>query len=119
MSIVDTWDWNKLKLEAEAEDFEMDANTKVRTAVYEFENKFGLFPNRINMGYKLSDELARQFYYDTIPVQTLAELAKQKNLGVWAEYEGIPVKIDYDNPDILEVGYMVKWTGNKQGEQHN
>lgn len=113
MSIVDTWDWDKLKLEAETENFEMDADTKVRTALYEFEMVNGIRPNRINMGYKLSDELMNQFYYNTIPVKTLAELAKEKSLGVWAEYEGIPVKIDYDNPDILEVGYMVKWTENK------
>ena len=113
MSIVDTWDWDKVKIKAETENFEIDTDTKVRTAIYEFENKFGFFPNRINMGHKLSDELANQFYYNTIPIQTFAELAKQKNFGVWAEYEGIPVKIDYDNPDILEVGYMVKWMENK------
>lgn len=115
MSIVDTWDWDKLKndTKAEAENFEIDADTKVRTAVYEFENEFGIFPNRIIMGSNLADELSRTFLNNTIPMKTLEELAMVRELGIRVEYEGIPVKIDYDNQNNLEVGYMVKWMENK------
>lgn len=112
MSIVDTWDWDKLKIEDVAEE-RLDADTKVRTAVYEFTDEFGYFPNRIIMGYKLLDEALNQFYCNTIPIKTLAELTEEKNLGVYAKYEGIPVEIDYKNPDRLEVGYMSEWLKNK------
>ena len=88
----------------------MDADSKVRILLYDFERVNGLRPNRITMGWKLADELANQFYYMRVSVQRLTEVERS---NLHAEYEGIPVKIDYDNPDILEVGYMVKWTENK------
>ena len=113
MSIVDTWDWDKLDTSEYDKEIEMTADMKVQTALYNFESNYNIRPNRIVMGHKLSDELAQQFYYNNIPIKTLTELVKMKNLGVWAEYEGIPVEIDYDNPDNLEVGYMVKWKENK------
>lgn len=94
---------------------EIDANTKVQTLLYGFERENGIRPNRIIMGCNLADELANQFYYNYIPIRTLEELAEMKNLGVTCEYEGIPIKIDYDNPDNLEVGYMVKWLEPKKG----
>ena len=84
----------------------MSADFKVRTLLYEFERINGIRPNRITMGWKLADELANQFYYMRVSVMLMA---KEDRDGLRVEYEGIPVKIDYDNSDILEVGYMVKW----------
>ena len=92
---------------------EMSADMKVRCALYEFERINGIYPNRINMGYHLADELAEQFFYSNIPIKTLEELARERNMGKIYEYEGIPVNVDYDNPDVLEVGYMTKWLENK------
>ena len=85
---------------------EMSTDTKVRTLVYGFEREYGVRPNRINIGWRLADELANQFYYMRVSVMLMA---KEDRDGLRVEYEGIPVKIDYDNSDILEVGYMVKW----------
>lgn len=92
------------------EEFRMTADTKVKTLLYDFERIHGIRPNRITMGWKLADELANEFYYMRVSVQRLTE--EERN-GFQAEYEGIPVKIDYKNPNILEVGYMVKWMENK------
>lgn len=74
---------------------EMDANMKVQCALYEFERVYGIRPNRINMGYHLSDKLLNQFYYNCISVQTLEEAMAKRNMELRCEYEGIPVKIDY------------------------
>ena len=91
---------------------EMDANMKVQCALYDFERINGIHPNRIVMGYHLLDEVVGQFYDMNIPMRTLEEVAREQKFGVRCEYEGIPVKVDYDNPDLLEVGYMVKWMEN-------
>lgn len=85
---------------------EMNADTKVRTLVYGFEREYGIRPNRINMGWNIADELANQFYYMRASVMSMAKEDRDK---LCAEYEGIPVKIDYDNANALEVGYMLKW----------
>lgn len=85
---------------------EMNADTKVRTLLYGFERENGIRPNRIIMGWHLADELANQFFYMRT---SLMLMPKKDRDNLWAEYEGIPIRIDYDNPDILEVGYMVKW----------
>lgn len=105
MSVVDTWDWSKVK-PTEEKECKITADEKVRTLLYGFEREYGVRPNRINMGWKLADELANQFYYMRVSVMSMAKEDRDK---LWAEYEGIPVKIDYDNPNTLEVGYMFKW----------
>ena len=92
---------------------EMNANMKVQCALYDFERVNGIRPNRIVMGYHLLDKVVSQFYDMNIPMKTLEEIAKEQKLGVYCQYEGIPVKVDYDNPELLEVGYMVKWMKNK------
>lgn len=89
---------------------DMTADMQVQIVLHDFENTYNMRPNRIVMGHKLSDELTKKIYRDVIPVKILNELAKEKNLGLLLEYEGIPVKIDYNNPNILEVGYVTKWT---------
>lgn len=108
MAVVDTWDWDKLK--PEEEDCEVTTDMKVRILLCDFEARYGIRPNRINMGWKLADELANQFYYMRVSVMAMTKEDRSK---LWAEYEGIPIKIDYDNPDLLEAGYMVKWMENK------
>ena len=104
MSVVDTWNWDKAK-PTDEEKFEMDANMKVQAALYEFESVNGVRPNRIIIGYHLIDELVNQFYYKNFTMNDLEVAAREKNCKVYCKYEGIPVKIDYNNPDILEVGY--------------
>lgn len=83
---------------------ETNADIKVSTAIWEFENRYNTRPNRIIMGYHLIDELSKQFYCNFYPVKPIEEL--KKKFGIECRYEGILVKIDYDNPDALEVGYM-------------
>lgn len=108
MSIVDTWDWDKLNPEELEEPFEVDAHMKVQAAIYDFENDFGIRPNRIIIGHHLLDEIVDTFYDKNFTMKTLEEAVREQNLGMICKYEGIPVKVDYDNPDILEVGYMAK-----------
>ena len=87
----------------------MSADMKVQCALYEFERVNGVRHNRIVMGYRLMDELVRQFYDARLQMKTLEEAARERKLCVRCEYEGIPVNVDYDNPELLEVGYMSKW----------
>lgn len=115
MHIVDTWGWDKLKVEAEAEEEHgaYDIDEMVRAAVYEFETECGLYPNRIIMGYKLLDKLRSVFLGDIVPIGRLEELAKEQKCGIKCQYDGIPVKVDYENPNNLEVGYMVNYVEDK------
>ena len=83
----------------------MTADMKMQVAINEFENHFGSRPNKIIMGYNLADELHRQFIQPIIPMKEIErELGKLKCM-----YENIPVDIDYDDVNRLEVGYMVRW----------
>jgi hypothetical protein len=92
---------------------EMDANMKAQCALYEFERTHGIRPNRIVMGYHLLDEVVDTFYDKNFTMKTLEEVAREQKLGVRCEYMGIPVEVDYNNTELLEVGYMVKWMENK------
>ena len=104
-SIVDTWDWDKLDTSTYDEPIKMTADMKVQIAINEFENHTGVRPNKIIMGYKLVDELHRQFIQSVISIREIdRELGKSKRM-----YENIPVEIDCDDANRLEVGYMVKW----------
>lgn len=91
------------------EEFKIDANMNVQLALNDFENSFGIRPNRIVMGYHLLDEVVDTFYDKSFTMKILGEAAKKKNLEVCCEYHGIPVKVDYDNPNALEVGYMMSF----------
>lgn len=113
MSVVDTWDWDKLDTSTYNEPIKMTADMKVQTALYDFENNFGVRPNTIVMGYHFLDEVVDIFYDKNFRMKTLEEVAKEQNLGVYCKYEGIPIKIDYNNPDTLKVGCMMDWTGKK------
>lgn len=105
MSIVDTWDWNKIDTSTYDKPIKMTADMKVCTALREYEEHFGVRPNKIILGYNLVEELHRQFISSVIPIWDIEkELGKLKCM-----YENIPIDIDYDNADNLEVGYMVKW----------
>lgn len=111
MSVVDTWNWDKLKpTEETLEAFGIDANMRVQLALNDFENGFGIRPNRIVMGYHLLDEVVDTFYDKNFTMKILEEAARKQNLGVCCEYHGIPVKVDYDNPNTLEVGCMMSFT---------
>lgn len=92
----------------------ISTDMKIQYMLQRFEMVNGIRPNRITMGYHLADELAEQFFYSNIPIRPLEELARERNLGKIYEYEGIPVKVDCNNPNILEVGYMVEWLENKR-----
>lgn len=94
MSVVDTWNWDSLK--PIEEDYEVTADEKVRHALWNFECAMGIRPNRIIMGNNLADELRRMYLCNT---------AWEK---VVYEYEGIPVTVNYENPNMLEVGYAMK-----------
>lgn len=107
MSVVDQCDWSKVKPTEEVEeDSEMDVHMKVQAALYDFEVNCNIIPNRIIMGCNLVDKIKD---YSCIPIRTLEEMAKERRLGIVCEYEGIPVFVDNNNPNNLEVGYMVKW----------
>lgn len=91
---------------------EMNADMKVQGAIHSFKIKTNMHPNRIIMGYGLVDEICKQYHYNDIPIKTLGELVKEKELGFYCEYAGIPIMIDEYNPNTLEVGYMIKPTEN-------
>ena len=92
MSVVDTWDWEKIK---PIEDYFVSADEKVQAALWNFQSAMRVRPNRITMGSNLIEELRRAYGF------TLS------SNDVY-EYEGIPITVDHKNPDLLEVGYAMK-----------
>ena len=92
MSVVDTWDWEKIK---PIEDYFVSADEKVQAALWNFQSAMRVRPNRITMGTNLLAELRRAYGF-TISSNDAYE------------YEGIPITVDYKNPNILEVGYVMK-----------
>lgn len=111
MSVVDQWDWSKVRfVEEENDEAEIDVNTKIQMALYDFENSCNIIPNRIVMGYNLLNKLIAQLF-DTLPMKAVEDMKKEPTI----KYEGIPVVVDYNNPDNLEVGYMAKWMEAKKG----
>jgi hypothetical protein len=113
MSIVDTWDWDKIDTSVYDEPIKMTADMKVRNAICGFVEIYNTFPNRIIMGYRLLYELRNIFFSSYTPLKTFEELIREQERGVTHEFEGIPIKVDNDNPDTLEVGLMIKWTEEK------
>lgn len=104
MSIVDTWDFSKIDTSVYDDYVDMDVETKLFIALREFEEHYGVRPNKIIMGNKLVNELHAIF----CSVKTL-ELEKKIKYTI-CEYKGIPINIDYDYPNNLEVGYMARLT---------
>jgi hypothetical protein len=108
MSVVDTWNWDKVKPTFK-DTFEADTETKLHMLLHDFENDFGVSPNRINLGNKLVEELRNKYFADIAPLGSLEEMAEIRRSGVVGEYEGVPIKVDYDNPYGIEVGCVIKW----------
>lgn len=81
---------------------------EIHGAIYDFTHCYGTWPNRITMGSNLIEELDRKFgravFSNGEPIRDI-RLRKE---GIIGEFEGIPVRVDYDNPRHLEVGYMIK-----------
>lgn len=93
MSVVDTWGWENLK--PIEEDYFVSADEKVQAALWNFQSAMRVRPNRITMGSNLIAELRRAYGF------TLSSNDAY-------EYEGIPITVDCKNPNILEVGYVMK-----------
>ena len=110
MSIVDTWDWDKIDASVYDESVKMTADMKLRTALLEFYEHYGIWPNKIIMGYHLENELYGEF---CSKIRSIEDEMRRINGVAKCEYEGIPVDIDYKNPDNLEVGIMTKWMEEK------
>ena len=109
MSEVDNWDWSKVRfVEEEKNEAEEDVNAKIQMALYEFENSCNIIPNRIVMGYNLVNKLIAQLF-DGVPTAIVEHMKKEPII----KYEDIPVVVDYNNPEVLEVGYMSRWMENK------
>lgn len=106
MSIVDNWDWDKLDLSGYDKEFKMTADMKVRSALLEFYELYNIWPNKIIMGHHLENDLYKEFIST---VRSFEEIMAINNGDMKCEYEGIPVDIDYNNPDRLEVGCMLEW----------
>ena len=77
----------------------VDVNENIQMALLSFENDFGVRPNRIIMGYVLVRKLLDMFYSNT-PYKE----------DEFVKYYDISVSVDYENPNKLEVGYMVNHT---------
>lgn len=77
------------------EDYEVPADEKVQAALWNFECVMRVRPNRITMGTNLMAEVRRAYGF-TLSFD-----------GTY-EYEGIPITVDCKNPNILEVGYVMK-----------
>ena len=93
MSVVDTWDWDRLNPTEQYD--EVTADEKVQAALYNFQAVMGIRPNRITMGSNWLAEL-RRAYGVTLSSNDVYE------------YEGIPTTVDCKNPNILEVGYVMR-----------
>lgn len=109
MSVVDTWNWDNVKPTLRDMCEATDTDTKLHTLLHDFENSLGISPNRINLGSKLVEELRNKYFSDIAQLRSLEEMAEIRKSGLVGEYEGVPIKVDYDNPYGIEVGYVVKW----------
>lgn len=79
---------------------------KIFKAMGSYRAKNNLLPNKLVIGYKMIDRLRREILHFNHPVDKLEDL----RLKVKYEFYGVPVEVDYDNPDTLKVGYMVDYT---------
>lgn len=104
MSIVDTWDFNKIDTSMYDDDIEMDTDMRLYIGLREFEENYGVCPNRIIMGINLVNELRSILCL----VKSFEDMESELNKGIKYEYEGIPVNVDYVNRNNLEIGYMLK-----------
>lgn len=102
MSVADNWKLDGFLTEDKNNAW-TEIDYRVRKALCEFEAKYNIHPNRIIMGYRLANELRgvldeRRTYRSILPMCDLLEFL----------YAGIPVELDYANPEKLSVGYMVE-----------
>lgn len=81
---------------------------QIEAALYEFKHDFGTRPNSITIGYRLADELSKQYCDNCLSEKTLEKHKREKQVVMVCSLEGIPFRIDNNNPYTLEVGYMVK-----------
>ena len=93
---------------------DMDTCTKLMISLDNFENDYNIMPNKIIIGYLLAAELCSYLDNNPIPTVSLEDVEKEKRCGTWGTWEGVPVFIDYKNPNTLEVGYMKSWKESKK-----
>ena len=90
--------------------FEFDANEMVQFAINKFCDDYGVYPNRVIVGSNLRKELEklriRWMSYESLEME---RRMKMEGIGFVSAFQGIPVEIDYDNPDILKVGFMEEY----------
>ena len=60
--------------------------------------------NKIIMGCNVYQEFQRQFYYGYIEEKEILDCA----LTSKSKFYGIPVEVDYENLNRLEIGHMIK-----------
>lgn len=72
---------------------------KFQFNLYEFKDSFKPIPNKIILGYRL---------YDTLRSQIPVYKADSNELISYVSFKGIPIEVDYDNPDKFEVEYMIR-----------
>lgn len=78
------------------------SHRRIIDALTVFECNHGIIPNKIIMGYYL---------YETFEKRIRCKQAIEGDvdmLGVVSEFYGVPVEIDYDSPNRLEIGHMIK-----------
>ena len=75
---------------------------RILDALTAFECNHGIIPNKIIMGYKLYGTFENRIRYK----QAIEEDTNM--LEVVSEFYGVPVEVDYDKPNRLEIGHMIK-----------
>ena len=107
MVIIDVCTGDVIDTEKTEKPKEKNIFAEIHYAIYDFENCFGIHPNRIIMGSDLVDRLYK-YYGGACCNEELIINTRLGKEGIIGKFEGFPVKIDYDNPRRLEVGYMIE-----------
>jgi hypothetical protein len=70
-----------------------------------YECKYGFTPNKIVMGYDVYQYFQTQFYCEYVKEKD-EYLGYKTTCAFW----GVPIEVDYKNPNRLEIGHMIKFS---------
>ena len=89
---------------AEVIDYEITKRNLIES-LSTYECKYGFTPNKIIMGCNVHKYFQRQFHHE---YNDSKELRGYLSNETTCYFYGVPVEVDYNNPNKLEIGHMIK-----------